>query len=145
MGFVREKEIWLTWRWLYFWEVNFSICEKSNMLVSVSFSLKLVKMKVVTRLEMVVSTVTIHSARPALVAILSYPILQVEVEVSFKLLSIDLSLFLPDSLIDHTRKRLPKDCSSNLQHLLNYLKILWPLLPSCVWENPLENLPTLTN
>ena len=32
------------------------------MLVSVSFSLKLVKMKVVTRLEMVVSTVTIHSA-----------------------------------------------------------------------------------
>ena len=36
------------------------------MLVSVSFSLKLVKMKVVTRLEMVVSTVTIHSARSAL-------------------------------------------------------------------------------
>ena len=130
------------------------------MLVSVSFSLKLVKMKVVTRLEMVVSTVTIHSAGYCLASGNQLSPLCQAVRI-FKFYSSGGSgassipppfywfAFVSTWLIDHARKRLPKDCSvpptSILQNLLNYLKIFWPLLPSCVWENPLENLPTLTN
>ena len=73
------------------------------MLVSVSFSLKLVKMKVVTRLEMVVSTVTIHSAQLAL-GTAWFQAINSHHSVSHdppgkgvtKLLFIDLPLFLPD-------------------------------------------------
>ena len=120
-------------------------------LVSVSFSLNLVKMKVVTRLEMVVSTVTtvfillclLSSNHLQLVRLL-FPSAGGTVASSSHWIA-----FISRWLIDHARKRLPKDCSvpptSILQNLLNYLKIFWPLLPSCVWENPLENLPTLTN
>ena len=88
----------------FFWEVNISIPEKSNMLVSVSFSLKLVKMKVVTRLEMFVSTVTIHRPRPAFGLQQSARTRQETGDtVPSKLLSIDLPLFLPDWLIMRAR------------------------------------------